>query len=171
MSNVSISVSTGITFTFYLAPQAVLPSLEKDGVSDMQIPGNIRPMAFDSQSQSRTIKINFTLMSILAYSSPGTGTIIDQIADLELIADSTGLLCTISVPYPEAMSAAHTMLKGGSTWTEFGTGKQFESLSEVRKFFCVCTALNIDYDVGGLIRQKGSITFKEVDPDNVFALV
>ena len=168
---VSIAVSGGITFTFYLAPQAIFPSLDKSGLSPMAIPGTIRPMGFDAETQDRTIKINFTLMSLTAYSTPGTGTILDQIADLELIADSTGLLCTVSVPYPEALSAGHTFIKNGTTWNEYGVGMQFTPSSNIRKFFCVVQSMNIDYDVGGLVRQKGTVILTEVDQNNINALV
>lgn len=170
-SYVTIAVDEGITYTFYLAPSFVGPSLNKgEGVTSMAIPGNLRAMTFDSRSQSRTINIKFTLMSLYAYdSSPGKGTILDQIADLELVADSTGKLCTISVPYPEALT--HSLVKEGSAWDEFAVDAQFAPSSEIRKFFCTVSALNIDYDVGGQVRQRGVITFKEVDPLGFFALV
>ena len=161
-SYTTLACSGSITFTFFLSPQVITPEMHKTGLTDLEIPGMKRPMSFDGVSQNRIITINCTLMSLQAYNAalPGTGTILDQIADLDIIAGKKGTLCALFVPYPENLSAGHEAdAEIGPTayLTQYVVG------DNTRTFFGVVTDITVPFDVGGFVRQKATISFREVD--------
>jgi len=162
-----LNSSTGtLVYRFNPAPLKIDLNYDKSGVSNIDIPSQVRPMGFDMTSQNRQIRIDFILLnSGVTYSSdtPGaTGTYLDMMEDLDKAFQGlnsfvgTNNLFVLVIPFPSALfTGGHQQSSANTSTCVSGSGDKL--------FYVNFRSLSFSQEGGAPGFMKGTVVFEEVD--------